>query len=156
MFRIEQITNWLIVCLYDCSILSELMQLTSLRYALGDYHQIFLLGWRSMYAIEIVSLFYVFTKVECPKLLQIFLQTRETTWYNFSLFFLSFSVYQCMDFGYHNALQRSMLLYNSCLENVKSSHQNSIDCIVKCVQELDPNKDKQNFLKANRFVHKLR
>lgn len=55
-----------------------------------------------------------------------------------------------MDFGYHNALQRSMLLYNSCLENGKMSHQSAIDCIVKCVQELDPNKDKQSFLLSHR------
>lgn len=61
-----------------------------------------------------------------------------------------------MDFGYHNALQRSMLLYNSCLEGVKSSHQTSIDCVVKCVQELDPNKDKQSFLQCNRSVLVMR
>lgn len=54
-----------------------------------------------------------------------------------------------MDFGYHNALQRSMLQYVSCLENVRSSHQHSIDCVNKCVQELDVNKDKANFLKVN-------
>jgi len=60
-----------------------------------------------------------------------------------------------MDFGYHNAMQRSMLLYNSCLENMKNSHQSSIDCIVKCVQELDPSKDKQSLLHFTPVLVKL-
>ena len=55
-----------------------------------------------------------------------------------------------MDFGYHNALQRSMLQYGSCLESLRASQHNSLDAVNKCVQELDANKDKQNFLKVNR------
>ncbi|XP_067937833.1 SLIT-ROBO Rho GTPase-activating protein 1-like isoform X2 [Watersipora subatra] len=61
----------------------------------------------------------------------------------------------CMDFGYHNAMQRSMLLYKSCLENMKNSHQTSMDCMVKCVQELDHNKDKQSFQKCNSGLFSL-
>jgi len=57
-----------------------------------------------------------------------------------------------MDFGYHNALQRNMLQYVSCLENLRLSNQTSLDAANKCVQEIDFNKDKQLFFKAYRFA----
>ncbi|XP_067937125.1 SLIT-ROBO Rho GTPase-activating protein 1-like isoform X2 [Watersipora subatra] len=58
-------------------------------------------------------------------------------------------VIDILDCGYHNSLQRSMLQYSSCLECLRSSHQTSIDALQRCVQELDVNTDKQNFLKVN-------
>lgn len=53
---------------------------------------------------------------------------------------------QCMDFGYHNSVRCTMMMYQSCHKNISKTHQNAIEVINKCVNDLDSQTDKQRFI----------
>lgn len=55
-------------------------------------------------------------------------------------------VLQCMDFGYHNSVRCTMMMYQSCHKNISKTHQNAIEVIQKCVGDLDAQSDKQRFI----------
>nr|XP_011416165.2 SLIT-ROBO Rho GTPase-activating protein 1 isoform X6 [Crassostrea gigas] len=52
----------------------------------------------------------------------------------------------CMDFGYHNSVRCTMMMYQSCHKNISKTHQNAIEVIQKCVGDLDAQSDKQRFI----------
>lgn len=55
----------------------------------------------------------------------------------------------CMDFGFHTCLARTLMMYVSAEECQKRSKQNSIDSMNKCITSLDSRADKQRFLECN-------
>uniref|UniRef100_T1IUP1 SLIT-ROBO Rho GTPase-activating protein 1 n=1 Tax=Strigamia maritima TaxID=126957 RepID=T1IUP1_STRMM len=55
----------------------------------------------------------------------------------------------CMDFGFHNSIARSLMLYVSSDECMKKSRQLAIDNMNKGVSNLDSRLDKQRFLEHN-------
>ncbi|XP_071121830.1 SLIT-ROBO Rho GTPase-activating protein 3-like isoform X3 [Mytilus edulis] len=52
----------------------------------------------------------------------------------------------CMDFGYHNSVRCSMLVYQSCHKNLAKGHNNACEVVNKCVGDLDAQSDKQRFI----------
>lgn len=51
-----------------------------------------------------------------------------------------------MDFGYHNSVRCSMLVYQSCHKNLAKGHNNACEVVNKCVGDLDAQSDKQRFI----------
>lgn len=52
----------------------------------------------------------------------------------------------CMDFGYHASVAKSVYMYISALENVKRSRQLTVDNISRSVGDLDSNGDKVKYM----------
>lgn len=52
----------------------------------------------------------------------------------------------CMDFGYHNSVRCSMLMYQSCQKNLAKGHTVACEVVNKCVGDLDAQADKQRFI----------
>lgn len=71
---------------------------------------------------------------------------------------LSFNIrghFQCMDFGYHNSVGRTMMMYLSVHEHNRNEHQKFIDLLNKCITDLDSLADKQKFMEFNNQVFML-
>ncbi|XP_069141663.1 SLIT-ROBO Rho GTPase-activating protein 1-like isoform X3 [Argopecten irradians] len=61
----------------------------------------------------------------------------------------------CMDFGYHNSVKNSMLMYQNLHKNLSRCHQQSVDIVQKCVAELDAQADKQRFIELQNAAFML-
>ncbi|XP_076304091.1 SLIT-ROBO Rho GTPase-activating protein 1-like [Tachypleus tridentatus] len=55
----------------------------------------------------------------------------------------------CMDFGFHTCLARTLLMYVSSEECLKKAKQNSIDKMHRCLNSLDSRMDKQKYFEYN-------
>lgn len=64
-------------------------------------------------------------------------------------------VLQCMDFGYHNSVKNSMLMYQNLHKNLSRCHQQSMDIVQRCVAELDAQADKQRFIELQNAAFML-
>ena len=61
----------------------------------------------------------------------------------------------CMDFGYHNSVRCSMLMYQSCQKNIAKGHTNACEVVNKCVGDLDAQLDKQRFIELHNAAFML-
>ncbi|XP_041347523.1 SLIT-ROBO Rho GTPase-activating protein 1-like isoform X3 [Gigantopelta aegis] len=61
----------------------------------------------------------------------------------------------CMDFGYHNSVGQTMMMYLSIHEHLKQTYQSAIESINKNVSDLDSRVDKQKFMELNNSVFML-
>ncbi|XP_048257474.1 SLIT-ROBO Rho GTPase-activating protein 1-like isoform X4 [Haliotis rufescens] len=61
----------------------------------------------------------------------------------------------CMDFGYHNSVGRTMMMYLSVHEQLKQTHQSAIESINKNISDLDSRADKQKFMELNNQMFML-
>ncbi|XP_059167757.1 SLIT-ROBO Rho GTPase-activating protein 1-like isoform X4 [Physella acuta] len=61
----------------------------------------------------------------------------------------------CMDFGYHNSVGRSMMMYLGIHEHQKNTHAKSIDMLNACITDLDSRADKQKFMELNNVYFML-
>lgn len=64
-------------------------------------------------------------------------------------------LFQCMDFGYHNSVGRTMMMYLSVHEQLKQTHQSAIESINKNISDLDSRADKQKFMELNNQMFML-
>ena len=60
-----------------------------------------------------------------------------------------------MDFGYHNSVGQTMMMYLSIHEHLKQTYQSAIESINKNVSDLDSRVDKQKFMELNNSVFML-
>ena len=56
------------------------------------------------------------------------------------------SLLQCIDCGYHNSVERALMMHISAADNVIQSRQASVKHLRHCVDSLDQRVDKQRFL----------
>ncbi|XP_029634547.1 SLIT-ROBO Rho GTPase-activating protein 3 isoform X3 [Octopus sinensis] len=61
----------------------------------------------------------------------------------------------CMNFGYHSCVARTMKMYLSSHEQLRNSHQRAIDRLNQCIQGLDARADKQKFLELHNAMFML-
>ncbi|XP_035828526.1 SLIT-ROBO Rho GTPase-activating protein 1 [Aplysia californica] len=61
----------------------------------------------------------------------------------------------CMDFGYHNSVGRSMMMYLGIHEHQRNAHSKFVDSLNKCITDLDSRADKQKFMERNNVVFML-
>ncbi|GFO43846.1 slit-robo rho GTPase-activating protein 1, partial [Plakobranchus ocellatus] len=61
----------------------------------------------------------------------------------------------CMDFGYHNSVGRSMMMYLGIHEHQKSVHAKFVEYLNKCISDLDSRPDKQKFMELNNVYFML-
>ncbi|KAL3852225.1 hypothetical protein ACJMK2_015896 [Sinanodonta woodiana] len=52
----------------------------------------------------------------------------------------------CMDFGYHNSIRGTIMIYQSAHCNLRNSHQYAFDQLNNLISKMDPLTDKQKFL----------
>lgn len=55
----------------------------------------------------------------------------------------------CMDFGFHQSLNRAVMMHSSALEQIRRSIQQDIDQLNRTLASLDSRLDKQRFIEAN-------
>ncbi|RUS79935.1 hypothetical protein EGW08_012279, partial [Elysia chlorotica] len=61
----------------------------------------------------------------------------------------------CMDFGYHNSVGRSMMMYLGIHEHQKQVHAKFVEYLNKCISDLDSRPDKQKFMELNNVYFML-
>jgi hypothetical protein len=54
-----------------------------------------------------------------------------------------------MDFGYHNSIRGTVMIYQTAHCNMRNSHTAAIDSLNDVISQLDPLTDKQRFLELN-------
>lgn len=59
------------------------------------------------------------------------------------------SLFQCMDFGFHNCIARALLMHCSAEEGRQRSLQFGAEQLAACVGALDSRADKQRFLESH-------
>ncbi|XP_053377967.1 SLIT-ROBO Rho GTPase-activating protein 1-like isoform X3 [Mercenaria mercenaria] len=55
----------------------------------------------------------------------------------------------CMDFGYHNSIRGTVMIYQTAHCNLRNSHTAAIDSLNDVISHMDPLTDKQRFLELN-------
>ncbi|XP_052282439.1 SLIT-ROBO Rho GTPase-activating protein 1-like isoform X2 [Dreissena polymorpha] len=55
----------------------------------------------------------------------------------------------CMDFGYHNSISGTVMIYQTAHCNMRNSHLSSIELLNDLISQMDPQNDKQRFLELN-------
>ncbi|KAL4227144.1 SLIT-ROBO Rho GTPase-activating protein 1 [Mactra antiquata] len=55
----------------------------------------------------------------------------------------------CMDFGYHNSIRGTVMIYQTAHCNMRNSHNDAIDLLNDIISQMDPQTDKQRFLELN-------
>ncbi|KAH9512475.1 SLIT-ROBO Rho GTPase-activating protein 3 [Bulinus truncatus] len=61
----------------------------------------------------------------------------------------------CMDFGYHNSVGRSMMMYLGIHEQQKLTYAKFVDTLNTCITDLDSRADKQKFMELNNVYFML-
>ena len=54
--------------------------------------------------------------------------------------------FQCMDFGFHNSIRGTVLIYQTAHCNMRNSHMTAIEQLNDVISRMDPQTDKQKFL----------
>ncbi|WAR26158.1 SRGP3-like protein [Mya arenaria] len=55
----------------------------------------------------------------------------------------------CMDFGYHNSIRGTVMIYQTAHCNMRNSHLAAVDLLNDVISRMDPQNDKQKFLELN-------
>ncbi|BFZ08300.1 hypothetical protein BsWGS_11339 [Bradybaena similaris] len=61
----------------------------------------------------------------------------------------------CMDFGYHHSVGRTMMMQLGIHEHLKMAHAKAIESLNKCITDLDSRADKQKFMELNNIYFML-
>uniref|UniRef100_A0A0B7A370 SLIT-ROBO Rho GTPase-activating protein 1 n=1 Tax=Arion vulgaris TaxID=1028688 RepID=A0A0B7A370_9EUPU len=61
----------------------------------------------------------------------------------------------CMDFGYHHSVGRTMMMQLGIHEQLKMAHTKSVESLNKCITDLDSRADKQKFMELNNIYFML-
>lgn len=56
---------------------------------------------------------------------------------------------QCMDFGFHNSIRGTVMMYQTAHCNMRNSHMTAIEQLNDVISRMDPQTDKQRFLEIN-------
>jgi len=54
-----------------------------------------------------------------------------------------------MDFGYHNSIRGTVMIYQTAHCNMRNSHTSAVDMLNDVISSMDPQNDKQKFLELN-------
>lgn len=54
-----------------------------------------------------------------------------------------------MDFGYHNSIRGTVMIYQTAHCNMRNSHTAAIESLNDVISQMDPLTDKQRFLELN-------
>lgn len=60
-----------------------------------------------------------------------------------------FDLMDCMDFGYHNSIRGTVMIYQTAHSNMRNSHNAAVDQLNDVISKMDPQTDKQRFLELN-------
>ena len=54
-----------------------------------------------------------------------------------------------MDFGYHNSIRGTIMMYQTAHCNLRNSHNAAVDSLNDVISQMDPFTDKQKFMELN-------